>query len=103
MKSLFFFSVIALKPLNLPCLTFSEQDSKSGIDISCKGRKMMFADRPSKLSTNHIVVMVAGIHISQEIFAFDILTALKPSLEHDRKHASMMLCICYDCMKIRLN
>ena len=30
--------------------------------------------------------MIAGIHISQEIFAKDILTTLKPSSEHDRKH-----------------
>ena len=33
----------------------------------------------------HIVVMIAGVHISKEIFANDILTALKPSLKHDRK------------------
>ena len=29
--------------------------------------------------------MIAGIHISQEIFAIDMLTVLKPFLEHDRK------------------
>ena len=29
--------------------------------------------------------MVAGVYISQEMFANSILTALKPSLEHDRK------------------
>ena len=29
--------------------------------------------------------MIAGIHISQEIFVIDILTVLKPFLEHDRK------------------
>ena len=34
----------------------------------------------------HIVVMIAGIHILQEIFAIDTLTVLKPYLEHDRKH-----------------
>ena len=34
----------------------------------------------------HIVVMMAGIHISQEPFAIDMLTALKPSLGHDRKN-----------------
>ena len=33
----------------------------------------------------HMVVMIAVIHISQEMFASDMLTALKPSLEHDRK------------------
>ena len=30
--------------------------------------------------------MIAGYLSSQEIFAIDMLTALKPSLEHDRKH-----------------
>ena len=30
--------------------------------------------------------MIAGDYISQEIFANNILTALKPSLEHDPKH-----------------
>ena len=39
----------------------------------------------------HIVVMITGIHISQEIFAIDMLTALKPSLEHDRKHIVRLL------------
>ena len=31
------------------------------------------------------------IHISQEIFAIDMLTALKPSLEHDHKHGLRLL------------
>ena len=35
--------------------------------------------------------MIAGIHISQEIFANNILTALKPSLEHNRKHILRLL------------
>ena len=39
----------------------------------------------------HIIVMIAGIHISQEIFAIDLLTALKLSLEHDRKHIAQLL------------
>ena len=30
--------------------------------------------------------MITGIHILQEIFAIDMLTVLKPFLEHDRKH-----------------
>ena len=45
--------------------------------------------------------MIAGIHISQEIFAINMLTALKPSLEDDRKH--VQLCDCYDYMETRLN
>ena len=35
--------------------------------------------------------MIKGVHISQEMFANDILTALKPSLEHGRKHVLRML------------
>ena len=35
--------------------------------------------------------MIAGIHISQEIFTNDMITALKPSLEHDRKHVLRLL------------
>ena len=34
----------------------------------------------------HKVVMIAGTYISQEIFAIDVLTALKSSLEQRRKH-----------------
>ena len=39
----------------------------------------------------YVVPMIAGIHISQEIFAIDMLTALKPSQEHDRKHVVQLL------------
>ena len=39
----------------------------------------------------HIVVMIACIHISQEIFAIVMLTALKRSSEHDRKHVVQLL------------
>ena len=35
--------------------------------------------------------MIADIHILEEIFANDILIALKPSLEHDRKHVLRLL------------
>ena len=65
--------------------------------LSGKDRKHMFANRFFKFSTNglvfHIVVIIAGIHISQEIFAIDIkiFAALKPSLEHDRKHIVRLL------------
>ena len=38
-----------------------------------------------------VVVMIAGIHISQEIFEINLLSALKPSLEHDRKHVLRLL------------
>ena len=59
-----------------------------------------------------MVVMIAGIHISQEIFTIDELTALKSSLEQHRKHVLRLLplyeditfvcCDCYDYMKTRL-
>ena len=35
--------------------------------------------------------MIAGVYISQEMFANGILTALKPSLEHDGKHVLRLL------------
>ena len=35
--------------------------------------------------------MITGIHISQEIFAIDVLTALKSSLEQRRKHVLRLL------------
>ena len=38
-----------------------------------------------------MVVIIAGIHILQEIFAIDVLRALKPSLKHDRKHVLRLL------------
>ena len=38
-----------------------------------------------------MVVMMAGIHISQEIFAIDVLIALKSSLEQRRKHVLRLL------------
>ena len=34
----------------------------------------------------HVVVMIANIHLSQEIFAIDMVRALKFSLKHCRKH-----------------
>ena len=40
--------------------------------------------------------MIACIHLSQEIFAIDMLTALKPSSEHDRKHVVRLLQLCLD-------
>ena len=63
---------------------------KPGLGISCKNGKHMFEDT-FLLSFCvclglHIVVMIAGIHNLQEIFAIDMLTVLKPFLEHDRKH-----------------
>ena len=38
-----------------------------------------------------MVVMMAGIHISQEIFAIDVLRTLKSSLEQRRKHVLRLL------------
>ena len=36
-------------------------------------------------------VIIAGVYHSQEMFASGILTALKPSLEHDRKRVLRLL------------
>ena len=38
-----------------------------------------------------IVVMITCFYISQEMLANGMLTALKPSLEHDRKHVLRLL------------
>ena len=64
---------------------------KPGLGISCKNGKDMFADKFLLSFLRiclglHIVVMMACIHILQEIFAIDMLTVLKPFLEHDQKH-----------------
>ena len=47
----------------------------------------------------YIVVMIAGIHILQEIFAIDMLITVKPSLNT----IANMLCDCYDYMETRNN
>ena len=39
----------------------------------------------------HIVVMIGGIHISQEIVAMNVLTDLKSSLEQRQKHVLRLL------------
>ena len=44
----------------------------------------------------HIVVVMAGIPTSQEIFAIGVLTALRPSLKHDSKHILGLLRLCRD-------
>ena len=53
--------------------------------VSCKDGKHMVA--------NTIVVMITcnSIHISQEIFAIDVLTALNSSLEQRLKHVLGLL------------
>ena len=61
---------------------------KSGLHISRKDRKQMVANQFSKLfriSRLHTVVMIAGIHISQKIFAIDVLIALKSSFFEQRR------------------
>ena len=64
---------------------------KPGLHISRKDRKHMVANtffKPFMLCLGlYIVVMISGIHISQEIFAIDVLTTLTSSpLEQRRKH-----------------
>ena len=73
---------------------------KPGLHVSCcKDGKHTVANMFFKLFTYafvfdlHIVVMItcSSIHISQEIFAIDVLTALKSSLEQRRKHVLGLL------------
>ena len=63
---------------------------KPGLHVSCQDRKHIFKAFKVCLSL-HIVVSDCSVHISQEIFTNDILTALKPSLEHDSKHVLRLL------------
>ena len=67
---------------------------KPGLNISRKDRKHLFTNMFFKLSSwlgLHIVAMITSIDISQEIFAVDILKALKSYLKHHRKHALRLL------------
>ena len=72
---------------------------KPGLHVSCKNGKHTVANMFLKLFTYafvfglHIVVMITcnSIHISQEMFAIDVLTALKSSLEQRRKHVLGLL------------
>ena len=62
--------------------------------LQVPGRNHMFANRFFKAFHErlglHIVASIAGIHISEGKFAIDMLTALKPSLEHDHKHVVLL-------------
>ena len=49
-------------------------------------------EKPLGGSAHYIIVMIAGILISQEIFAVNMLTALKPL----QNTITRMLCDCYD-------
>ena len=58
-----------------------------GLHISRKERKHMFAIVFFELSTyGFVVVTDASIDLSPEIFVIDIMTALRSSLKHRRKH-----------------
>ena len=51
----------------------------SGLCKSRKNRKQMFANTFCRLfGCALLFVMIAGIHVLQEIFAINMLTALKP-------------------------
>ena len=93
MNNLFFLSLLQTL-CNLLSLTFSEQDLnlKPGLHKGHKGHKHVFSNMVFcflKLFT--YAVMMETIHVSQEMFAIDVLRALKPSLEHDRKHVVQLL------------
>ena len=65
---------------------------KPGPHRSCEDRKRTFMNTFSKLSRYGLVdVLIPSIDLSQEIFEIDILKALKPFLEHNRKHYLRLL------------
>ena len=67
---------------------------KPGLQISCEARKHVVANMLLSfpcMSWLHIVISDRSVHISQEIFGNDLLTALKPSLGHDCKHVLRLL------------
>ena len=73
------------------CQSFlSSTVRKPGLHISRKDRKHrlenMFFKRSSYGLVSMWVVMITSIDVSQEIFAMDMLKALKSSLKHRRKH-----------------
>ena len=68
---------------------------KSGLHISRKDRistcwQTCILNCPDK-AWSHIVVMITSIDLSQEMFAISMLTALKFSLKHRRKHVLQWL------------
>ena len=73
-------------------LTSPFSHMKPGLHISRKDRKHMVANKFFKAFQVclglHMVVMIAGIHISHEIFANDISTT---SSENDCKHVLRLL------------
>ena len=65
---------------------------KPGLHISRKDCKHFVPNAFLKLFNGlYTVVMIAAIHISQEIFAIDVLTTLKSSLGQRRKHILRLL------------
>ena len=84
------FSVIASKSLksSLFDICRTRLEFKAWSPYKCQGFQAHVCEKVFKAFRSylglHIAVMIAGIYISQEIFAIDMLTALKPSLEHDR-------------------
>ena len=102
------FSVIATKSLKSSLFdifrTRFELKAKSGLHISRKDRKHMFANRFQSFHVCfglHIVVMIAGIHISQDIFAIDmsqacsviVTTIWRPDLTKIKLHHKSKSCI----------
>ena len=68
---------------------------KSGLHINRKARKHMFESMfflaVQAWLGRHIIVMIPSIDVSQEIFAVDILVAVKYSWKHRCKHVLQML------------
>ena len=56
-----------------------------------KDRKHTVANMFFKLSRFGLVSMITSINLSQETLAIDVLTVLKSSLKHHRKHILQLL------------
>ena len=68
---------------------YMETRLKPGLHISRKDHKHLAMNMYlscTDMVDLYIVVMVTSFDISQEIFSSDMLTALKSSLKHRRKH-----------------
>ena len=73
-------------------MQLNQTSLNAGLLINRENRKHMVASTFfSRMPWLHIIVMIAGIHISQEIFAIDVLTAIKPLWSIRQKHVVRLL------------
>ena len=69
------------------CFVFTTLTLNPGLNISRKDVCDHIFGTVQVWLSRYIDVMVASIDLSLKIFAIDILTTLKSSLKHRRKHA----------------